>query len=110
MSYCPLYHLTPIKGWMNDPNGLCHYDGLYRLFYQHYPHKTEWGTTHWGYVVSEDLYHFEDRGIALYPDKPYEKELGRFSGSAYPKGKARKIRIEGDIHIEKLRISYLKSK
>ena len=23
----PLFHLTPLVGWMNDPNGFCYYQG-----------------------------------------------------------------------------------
>ena len=23
----PLFHLTPLVGWMNDPNGFCYYKG-----------------------------------------------------------------------------------
>ena len=29
----PLFHLTPLVGWMNDPNGLGWYKGQYHLFY-----------------------------------------------------------------------------
>ena len=28
------FHLTPLVGWMNDPNGFCYYNGQYHLFYQ----------------------------------------------------------------------------
>ena len=33
----PLFHLTPLIGWMNDPNGFCYYKGQYHLFYQYHP-------------------------------------------------------------------------
>lgn len=33
----PKYHYSPKSSWMNDPNGMVYYDGVYHLFYQHYP-------------------------------------------------------------------------
>jgi len=76
--YRPQYHFTPETGWMNDPNGLVYHDGVYHLFYQHYPHATVWGPMHWGHAVSTDMVHWEHKPIALHPD---EKGM-IFSGSA----------------------------
>ena len=36
------FHLSPLKGWMNDPNGFCFYHGYYHLFYQFHPFSEEW--------------------------------------------------------------------
>ena len=30
----PVYHHTPVYGWMNDPNGMFYKDGVYHLFYK----------------------------------------------------------------------------
>ncbi|HKK76879.1 MAG TPA: glycoside hydrolase family 32 protein [Saprospiraceae bacterium] len=74
----PIYHFTPDSMWMNDPNGMVYYEGEYHLFFQHHPDSTVWGPMHWGHAVSEDLVHWEQLPIALYPD-----EQGMiFSGSA----------------------------
>jgi sucrose-6-phosphate hydrolase SacC (GH32 family) len=74
----PQYHFSMAKGWINDPNGLVYYDGLYHLFCQHNPDAVKWGPMHWSHAVSTDLVHWKEQAIALYPDK-----LGTcFSGSA----------------------------
>lgn len=40
---------------------------------------------HWGHAVSDDLVHWEEKDIALFPDMPYEDDGGCFSGSAIVK-------------------------
>ncbi len=84
----PAYHLTPMVGWMNDPNGFCFYDGKYHMFYQYHPYSNQWGPMHWGHAVSEDLLHWEYLPVALVPDTPAD-DFGCFSGSALtmPDGK-----------------------
>jgi fructan beta-fructosidase len=74
----PQIHFSPPAHWMNDPNGLVYYEGVYHMFYQYYPGGTVWGPMHWGHATSTDLMHWINQPIALYPDS-----LGLiFSGSA----------------------------
>src|ERR1700733_12378748 len=68
----------PAAQWMNDPNGMVYYNGVYQLFFQYYPDSSVWGPMHWGHAISTDLVHWHEEPIALYPDS-----LGYiFSGSA----------------------------
>jgi len=79
------YHFEPQKGWMNDPNGLVFFRGKYHAFFQHNPHSPHWDKMHWGHAVSEDMIHWQELPIALYPDESYEDDGGCFSGSAIEK-------------------------
>jgi beta-fructofuranosidase len=77
----PLFHLSPMTGWMNDPNGFSIYKEQYHMFYQYHPYDKVWGPMHWGHAVSADLIRWEYRPCALAPDMWYDAE-GCFSGSA----------------------------
>lgn len=75
----PVYHFLPPKNWMNDPNGLIEFKGVYHMFYQHNPQGAKWGNMTWGHAESKDLVHWNDLPFALKPDAPYDKD-GVFSG------------------------------
>lgn len=66
--YRPNFHFTPKTGWMNDPNGLFFYKGLYHLFFQYYPDANVWGPMHWGHASSKDMITWKEEKPALYPD------------------------------------------
>lgn len=67
--YRPQIHFSPKAHWMNDPNGMVYYNGVYHLFYQYFPGASVWGPMHWGHATSSDLIHWKEQPVALYPDK-----------------------------------------
>ncbi len=68
--YRPAYHFSPPENFMNDPNGLCQWQGLYHLFYQF--RQDGEARVHWGHAVSLDLLHWRDLPMALYPDQEHD--------------------------------------
>lgn len=78
------FHITPLKGWMNDPNGFTCYKGDYHIFYQAYPYAPESGTKHWAHVMTADFVTYTRLPIALIPDAEYDYQ-GCYSGSAIEK-------------------------
>ncbi|TYR33633.1 glycoside hydrolase family 32 protein [Sphingobacterium phlebotomi] len=66
----PTYHYINPEGRLNDPNGLCYWNGNWHLFYQAYPPEDT--RQHWGHAVSKDLVHWTDLPYAIYPN-PEEK-------------------------------------
>ncbi len=76
----PLYHYVNPEGVLNDPNGLCFWQGRWHLFYQAYPPEDP--RQHWGHAVSSDLIHWRDLPPAIYPNPEFEV----YSGSALVDG------------------------
>lgn len=70
----PAYHFVSPENMMNDPNGLCFWQGKWHLFYQAYPpdefpdpSDIKKRRQHWGHAVSDDLVHWRDLPYAIYP-------------------------------------------
>lgn len=74
--YRPYYHFSPPENGLNDPNGLCFWQGNWHLFYQGSPDE---GRVHWGHAISTDLIHWRDLPYAIYPDT----EENCFSGTCF---------------------------
>lgn len=77
----PRLHIAPPVGWLNDPNGLCQYQGLYHAFYQYSPFDAAGGLKFWAHCTSKDLLHWNFEGVALAPDESFDCH-GVYSGSA----------------------------
>ncbi|HEX2970396.1 MAG TPA: glycoside hydrolase family 32 protein [Bacteroidales bacterium] len=75
--YRPIYHYVNPEGNLNDPNGLCFWNGNWHLFYQAYPPEDP--RQHWGHCISKDLIHWKDLPPAIYPDP----ERAVFSGASF---------------------------
>jgi beta-fructofuranosidase len=78
--YRPIYHYINPEGNLNDPNGLCYWNGNWHLFYQAYPPEDP--RQHWGHAISKDLVHWKDLPYAIYPNP----ERAVYSGSTFVDG------------------------
>lgn len=77
------YHFAPWKNWMNDPNGLCYFQGYYHMFYQFNPHGQKWSNMYWGHAASKDLIHWVHLPVVLAPQEEILEEPEKFSGGAF---------------------------
>ncbi len=57
--YRPGYHFSPPNHWMNDPNGLIYFGGMYHVYYQYNIVSDDWSHMNWGHAVSLDLVHWK---------------------------------------------------
>ncbi|MBR6873777.1 MAG: glycoside hydrolase family 32 protein [Ruminococcus sp.] len=79
-------HLEPLKGWLNDPNGLCFFKGEYHVYFQYAPDRADGGGRKcWGHFKSPDLRKWQFTGTVLFPDTPDDRN-GVYSGCGLVKG------------------------
>ena len=74
--YRPIYHFVSPESTLNDPNGLCFWQGNWHMFYQAYPPEDR--RQHWGHAISKDLILWKDLPYAIYPSP----ERAVFSGTS----------------------------
>ncbi|KAA9010009.1 GH32 C-terminal domain-containing protein [Histidinibacterium aquaticum] len=82
----PRIHFSPVRQWMNDPNGFCRIGDTWHLFYQFHPASRDWGPMHWGHATSKDLVHWTHLPVFLHPEQPLwplGATGGAFSGSTF---------------------------
>ena len=63
----PQFHISQMRGWCNDPNGMCYYDGTYHFFWQSNPAGFPWANMYWGHATSPDMVHWTEQAHALRP-------------------------------------------
>lgn len=74
-------HLTPRRGWLNDPNGLCLFRGERHVFFQSVPDFPAAGPKGWGHYTTKDFRRYTCHGMAICPDNDLDRD-GVYSGSA----------------------------
>ena len=92
-------HLMPPVGWLNDPNGLCQFNGIYHAFFQYSPFNAEGGVKMWGHYTSKDMIDWEYQGVKLYPDQPFDCH-GVYSGSAFIEDDKMYVYYTGNVKLE----------
>ena len=65
----PRFHFVSPAGWLNDPNGVCQWNGTYHLFYQYNPEGAFHHRILWGHATSTDLVNWTDQPVALEPSE-----------------------------------------
>lgn len=78
--YRPIYHFVSPESTLNDPNGLCFWQGNWHMFYQAYPPEDR--RQHWGHAISKDLIRWKDLPYTIYPSP----ERSVYSGTALVDG------------------------
>lgn len=58
----PIYHFVRPDGSLNDPNGLCFWEGRWHMFYQALD-----PCIHWGHAISDDMVYWRDLPYAITP-------------------------------------------
>ena len=92
-------HLMPPAGWLNDPNGLCQFGGVFHAYFQYSPFDAEGGVKMWGHCTSRDMVRWEYRGAVLYPDQPFDCH-GVYSGSAFAEDGVMYVYYTGNVKLE----------
>lgn len=91
-NYRQSFHIQPVTGLLNDPNGFSFYNGKWHLFYQWFPLGAVHGLKYWYHVTSTDLVNWENEGIGIRPNNEFDSH-GAYSGS-------------GIVHNNKLHLMY----
>ena len=102
------FHLMPPVGWLNDPNGLCQFEGVYHAFFQYSPFDAEGGVKMWGHYISDNMLDWKYQGVALYPDQPFDCH-GVYSGSALVEDGKMYLYYTGNVKLEDGEYDYIRT-
>lgn len=80
--FLPSFHIYPDAGWLNDPNGLCQFDGTYHIYFQYSPFDENKKDIVWGHISSKDMINFTREEPFIYSDSKLDRD-GAYSGSAF---------------------------
>lgn len=98
-AYRQKLHLMPPTGWLNDPNGLCQFQGVYHAFFQYSPFDAEGGVKMWGHYTSANMLDWKYEGVTLYPDQPFDCS-GVYSGCAFLEDGIMYLYYTGSVKLE----------
>ena len=101
-------HLMPPTGWLNDPNGLCQFHGVYHAFFQYSPFNANGGLKMWGHYTSADMITWNYEGVSLYPDQPFDCH-GVYSGSAFIEDGKMYLYYTGNVKLEDGEFDYIRT-
>ncbi|QGS51584.1 GH32 C-terminal domain-containing protein [Spiroplasma tabanidicola] len=93
--YYPNYHIAPITGLLNDPNGLIYVNGLHYIHYQVHPVDAIHGLKYWALCTTKDFLNYQYWGLSSKPEIK-EESHGVFSGSAFLENDQIKILYTGN--------------
>lgn len=98
-AYRQSLHLMPPTGWLNDPNGLCQFQGVYHAFFQYSPFDADGGVKMWGHYTSRNMLDWKYEGVTLYPDQPFDCS-GVYSGCAFLEDEIMYLYYTGSVKLE----------
>lgn len=101
-------HLMPPTGWLNDPNGLCQFHGVYHAFFQYSPFNANGGLKMWGHYTSADMVTWNYEGVSLFPDQPFDCH-GVYSGSAFVEDGKLYLYYTGNVKLEDGAFDYIRT-
>ena len=68
----PRFHGMPSAGWTNESHGLTYSDGKWHVFFQKNGNGPYMSRLHWGHIVSDNLYDWQEMPIAIDPAESYD--------------------------------------